>query len=212
MNTLGRCQPIIPKEEQPEFQEKYLRKSEKFAACTKDFIETLLAIRAQSVPEAELVWNAACHVNLVSHDLNALFHVIATTEDIWTSRAIARTLVVIMYEACEDLLELFGKRFIDTCKRLRTWEILEPDYRATRKELARFWKQYGRELKKLRVFAGAHKDHDSLAVLLAIAQLSITDSLSRANELDDILRTFGAFSMKAIEATNKIFRQRGVII
>ena len=212
MKARGRCEPIIPKEEQPEFQEKYLRKSEKLAACTQEFIGTLLAIRAQAAPEAELIWNSACHVNLVSHDLNALVHVIGMTEDIWTTRAMARMLVVNMFEACEDLLELFGKRFIETCKILETWERLEPDYRNTRKGLARFWKQYGRDLKKLRISAGAHKDHDSLAVLLAIAQLSVGNILKQANELEDILRTFCSFSLKAIEATNDVFRKRGVIV
>lgn len=59
--------------------------------------------------------------------------------------------------------------------------------------------------------AGAHKDHDALAMLQEVANVSAGETVSQARELDDILRALGAFSMKAIDVTEDVLRKRGVL-
>ena len=84
----GECEPWFSPEEWPALEEKLLAKGEKFANCTKEFIQTILAIRITGCPEAESIWNAACHVNILSHDLNVFIHLMAVTRSLWTQRAL----------------------------------------------------------------------------------------------------------------------------
>jgi hypothetical protein len=207
----GECEPWIPKKDQEEAEQKILSKSEKLATCTSEFIKTLLAIRLQGCAEAEVIWNAACHVNVLSHDLNVFVHVIGTTSSTWTQRAIARAMITAMYEGCEDLLELYGKPFKETCECLGVWSSLESDCRTTLKQLARFRNRHERKWRSVRLMAGAHKDHDALAMLQEVANVSAGETVSQARELDDILRALGAFSMKAIDVTEDVLRKRGVL-
>ena len=116
-----------------------------------------------------------------------------------------------MYEGCEDLQELFGGDFIRACQSLEIFDALETERRTVLKRLSVFRHQHLKKWKVVRLNAAAHRDHDALAVLHAIANLSAGDTVAEARELDDILRSLGAFSMNAISAANVVCVARGII-
>lgn len=129
-------------------------KSDKLSRCTIEFIKTLNAIRGKGISHAEIVWNAACHINIVAHDINCLVHLVALAKDKWTERTLVRMLATVMYEGCEDILELYGKSYKECAEGLGIWPFLDSDWRITRKRLSLFEKEHGQELRCLRVTAG----------------------------------------------------------
>jgi hypothetical protein len=207
----GEIEPSFSPNEWPALEEKVLAKSEKLARCTSTFIETIIAIRITGCPEAEAIWNSACHLNILSHDLNVLVYPLAVTRSLWLQRALARMIILAMYEGCDDLLELFGASFKDACEKLEIAETLEDERRTVCRRLSRFRKQHVEHWKSVRLNAAAHRDHDALEVLKAIANLSPGDTAAESKELDDILRDFGAFAGKAMEAAEIVCRKRGII-
>jgi hypothetical protein len=112
----SQCVPLIPDEELSNFEHSYFTHSSKIMACTEEFLVTVEAIRKEGDKNAEMIWNAGFHTNIVAHDLHSLIHFMATAKDLWGRRVIARMLIVQLSEACDDVPILFGQPYRDACK------------------------------------------------------------------------------------------------
>ncbi len=188
-----------------------LSRSRDLAACTREFMETIAALRAQQRNDVEIIWNAACHINVVDHDISALLYFDTTTEDIWAQRTVARTLATIIYEDCEDLQQLLGIKFITACVEAECYPKIETAHKSACKKLSAFSKKHGPLLKKIRHNAGAHKEHDALAFLTAVVEAGPTEFVNLACDFSAILVELGKMCSLAIKNANETYRAKGVI-
>lgn len=192
-------------------EESLLRRSHDLAECTGQFLETIEALRARGQKDVETIWNAACHVNLVDHDISVFLYFNTTTEDVWARRAVARALATLLYEAVEDLSTLFGKAFIDACDAAGVYQEAEGDFKATKKRLGDFSKQHLSFLKSIRVNAGAHKEHDAIEFITTVVQADDCKMVDLACQFSAILLELGRFSLAVIKKVNAAYRKKGVI-
>jgi len=196
---------------QPDMEESLLRRSRDLAECTGRFLETLEALRVRGQKDVETIWNAACHVNVVDHDISVFLYFVTTTEDVWARRSVARAIATLLYEAIEDLPALFGASFIDACTVAGVYREVEGDFKATKKRLSEFSKQHHSFLKSIRRNAGAHKDHDAIEFITAVVQADDCKMVDLACQFSAILLELGRFSSVVIENVNTEYRKRGVI-
>jgi len=196
---------------QSDIEDSWLRRSRDLAACTGEFLETIDALHARKQKDVETIWNAACHVNVVDHDISVFLYFHTTTEDVWAQRAVARALVTLIYEAIEDLPALFGKSFIDACKAAGIYQDVEAAHRAMKKKLSDFMKPHHSFLKKIRVNAGAHKDHDVVEFIAAVVEADSAKMINLACEFSAILVEMGHFCSSVIKKMNVAYRQKKVI-
>lgn len=188
-----------------------LRRSSHLALCTGQFLETIRDLRARGQTDAETIWNAAFHVNVVDHDISVLLYFETTVEDVWAQRTVARMLATILYEAIEDLSVLFGQSFIQACKTAGIYHEIETNFRSTKKKLGDFSKANHTFLKGIRVNAGAHREHDAVDFITAVISADDSKMVNLACEFCTILLELGRLSMEAIEKVNAEYRRKGVI-
>lgn len=188
-----------------------LNRSRDLAACTKEFLETIAALRAQGRGDVEVIWNAACHVNVVDHDISALLYFGTSTEDLWARRTAARMLATVIYEAGEDLSQLLGKKFIEACETAECYKQIEAAHHAARGKLAEFRKKHEATLKRIRHQAGAHKEQDALAFLSVVTEVDPEAVGGLACDFMDVLLALGKMCSSAIEEANATYRRKGVI-
>ena len=195
----------------PEMETAMLSRSRNLAACTREFLETIAALRAQNQNDVETIWNAACHINVLDHDISALLYFDTTTEDIWAQRTVARTLAALIYEACADLQQLLGKRFMDACSVAGIYQEIEVGHKAAKKKLGDFAKQHESMLKKIRHNAGAHRDHDAIEFLTVVADTDPAQMVAVACDFSTILLELAKVCNAAIAKANQAYRAKGVI-
>jgi hypothetical protein len=196
---------------QPDMEESLLRRSRDLAECTGHFLETIEALRSRGQKDVETIWNAACHVNIVDHDISVFLYFNTTTEDVWARRSVARALATLLYEAIEDLPALFGGPFVDACVVAGVYQEFEGDFKATKKKLSEFSKQHHSFLRGIRVNAGAHKEHDALKFITAVVQADDCKMVDLARQFSTILIELGRFSSAVIEKVNAEYRKKGLI-
>jgi hypothetical protein len=194
-----------------EIEESLLSRSRDLAASTGQFLETIHALRVRGQQDVETIWNAACHVNVVDHDISAFLYFHTTTGDVWAQRSVARALATLLYEAIEDLPALFGKSFMDACTVAGVYQEVEAELKATKKKLSKFSKLHHSFLKDIRVNAGAHKAQDVVEFITAVVQADSGKMVNLACEFSAILLELGRFSSMVIDKVNTEYRKKGVI-
>ena len=197
--------------EQSDLEESLAKRSRDLAACTDEFLKTIVALRERGQKDVETIWNAACHVNVVNHDISAFLYFCTTTDDEWVRRAAARALATMLYEAIEDLPALFGKSFIKACEKAGVYREIEADFKSAKKRLSTFSKCHCQFLKHVRMNAGGHKDHDAVVFITAVVQADTSKIIDLACEFNEILIELGRFSSAVIDAVNAEYRRKGVI-
>jgi hypothetical protein len=199
----SQCKAWIPDAELPEFERSYAVHSSKIMACTEEFLVTIEAIRKAGDRDAEDIWNAGFHVNIVAHDLLGMIHILATSKDLWARKTIGRYIAVLLYEAGKSVPKLFGKPYREACERLGFLGSHRNELDETGKVLSIFCAQNESYLKSIRNAVGAHKDEDPFEVVKIIAYLD----LDRINELGlefyEILKRYGATGMKGLDEISR---------
>lgn len=194
-----------------DIEESMLRRSVDLSACTQEFLATLVALRAREQTDVEIIWNAACHINVVEHDICWFLYFTTTTGDVWARRAVARVLATLIYEAVEDLQELLGKKFIDACSQAGAYREIDGAYRASKRKLSTFSKQHVALLKKIRHNAGAHKESDAIDFLAVVTGVDPDKIVIVACDFSTILVELGRFCGLAIKNVNAAYRTKGTI-
>ena len=195
----------------PELEAAMINRSRDLAACTEEFRSTIVALRAQGRADVDVIWNAASHVNVVDHDVSALLYFIGMASDVWARRTAARMLATVLYEACDDLSQLLGKRFIEACKTAKCYDRIEPIHRDACGKLSAFRKKHEAVLKPIRNQTGAHKEHDALAFLAVVTETDPDMIAEIASDFMDVLVTLGKMCSRVIDEANATYRAKGVI-
>ena len=118
-----------------------------------------LMVKKRAFEEQEYVLNVAAQIQQCSYETKGIQKLLYFEKNESSKERIAVDASVMMYEWCEDLNELTGKKYQDIAKRLLSEAALAKT-RIARKKLADFFKQEKPVLSEIRHNAGAHREHD----------------------------------------------------
>ena len=187
----------------------YLARSKKHAKCTDLILDQAASYAESGESDAQTVFSAALHINMLSHYVMALLLLHSITDDKWTNRTAARMIATVIYEGACDLQQIFGKPFRDACEALGILQSIERDLARIKKELAAFQATHEPVLKPIRMAAGAHRDHDIAKFLGAFIDESKTTAVVEAAvDLEKRLHSWGDFSTEVMNLTRKAVQQK----
>ena len=106
---------------------------------------------------------------------------------------------VMMYEWCEDLNELTGKKYQDIAQRLLSEAALAKT-RIARKKLADFFKQEKPVLSEIRHNAGAHREHDFMKQMEVLEEVGWSDTIERLHRFEEVTLELGKTMKPLMEA------------
>ncbi|MGH8046348.1 MAG: hypothetical protein ACREKL_03805 [Chthoniobacterales bacterium] len=202
---------MVEPHEREDFDRRHHKKSTEILRCMFEFLNTMDGVRTKKQPDAEAIWNANFHVNLVAHDLCAAGYLVFISEDRWATRLAARTLAMMLLEACDDIPSLLGKPFKDACTNLGIMKFIEQDWKESRQRIANFRTAHEAKLKRIRDALTAHKDHDTTAVVAEISRIRWHDYVDLSIKFESILRFISKMGMEAVDRANEVYRARGII-
>jgi hypothetical protein len=186
----------------------YLARSKKQAKCTEIILDQVASYEESGEADAQTVFSAALHINMLSHDVMALLLLHSITDDKWTNRTAARMIATVIYEGARDLQQIFGKPFRDACNALGILQSIECELARVKKELAAFQGTHEPLLKPIRMVAGAHRDHEITTFLgVFIEESKSTAVIAAAADLEKCLRSWGEFSTDVMKLTRGAVRQ-----
>jgi hypothetical protein len=186
----------------------HLTRSEKQAKCTEIILEQVASYEESGLTDAQTVFSAALHINMLSHDVIALLLLHGITSDKWTNRTAARMIATVIYEGADDIQHIFGRPFREACNALGILQSLISDLARVKKELADFQKTHEHVLKPIRMAAGAHRDHDIVTFLDAFIDESKTTAVVDSTvDLEKCLHSWGSFCTEAMNLTREAVKQ-----
>ena len=199
------CSVIIPKEMiYEQLAISHLARSKKQAKFTEIILDQVATFEESGLTDAQTVFSAALHINMLSHDVMALLLLQGITDDKWTNRTAARMIATVIYEGAGDLQHIFGRPFRDACSALGIFQAIECDLARVKKELAAFQDSHEPVLKPIRMAAGAHRDHDIVKFLGAFIDESKTIAVvDAAVELEKCLQNWGSFCTEVMDLTRE---------
>ena len=106
---------------------------------------------------------------------------------------------VMMYEWCEDLNELTGKKYQDIAQRLLSQAALAKT-RIARKKLADFFKQEKPVLSEIRHNAGAHREHDFMKQMEVLEGVGWSGTIDRLHRFEEVTLELGKTMKPLMEA------------
>jgi len=186
----------------------HLARSKKQAKCTEIILGQVASYEESGLTDAQTVFSAALHINMLSHDVMALLLLHSITDDKWTNRTAARMIATVIYEGAGDLQHIFGKPFREACNALGILQSIESDLARVKKELAAFQETHEPVMKPIRMAAGAHRDHDIATFLGAFIDESKTTAVvDAAVDLEKCLHSWGSFCTEAMNLTREAVKQ-----
>lgn len=190
----------------------HLKRSKMQAECTEIILDQVASYEESGLTDAQTVFSAALHINMLSHDVMALLLLHSITDDKWTNRTAARMIATVIYEGARDLQEIFGRPFREACDALGILQSIKCDLARVKKELAAFQKTHEPVLKPIRMAAGAHREHNIVKFLGAFLDESKTTAVvDSAADLEKCLHSWGSFCTEAMNLTREAVKQAAPI-
>jgi len=166
-------------------------------------VNTLQITEDRDLPHHRCLWNAAGYVNVCSYDLVTILAPSVFDRHKWHSRHQARQAAVLMYEACDDLPVLLGKKFRESLRILGAPDDMFVALNNARIPLDGFKNENSARLKDIRVHACAHRDHELSQQIRIIRQLDPMEMQSLSMRFDSILNDLGAYMQKTLTWSSK---------
>jgi hypothetical protein len=145
------------------------------AQATREALSAMRRIHSGAVqlelPNVIKAYNLGLYILLLELDWSQMNWDMMHASTEWRRKFVARQMAVFLYEASEDLPQLFGHNYREALKSLGIGGELLQELGQISRQLNRFKKINQDFLKRIRAFVGAHRDHD------AAAQLDILDNL-----------------------------------
>lgn len=138
------------------------------------------------------IWNIAGFITLVSIDIKTIQLGIYFAENEWHKRFYARQACVIIYESCNDILELLGKEFKKDSSHLKNINDIETSLIKIRKDLNVFKKSHSNYLQNVRNHTMAHKDKDVLKQLNIIKDINWSNTIEIIVSFEENINSLGA--------------------
>ncbi len=158
-----------------------------------------LMVKKRAFEEQEYVLNVAAQIQQCSYETKGIQKLLYFEKNESSRERIAVDASVMMYEWCEDLNELTGKKFQDIAKRLLSEAALAKT-RIARKKLADFFKQEKPVLSEIRHNAGAHREHDFMKQMEVLEGVGWLDTIERLHRFEELTLELGKTMKPLMEA------------
>lgn len=162
------------------------------------------------------VLNVGLYVLLVDQDLADFTDQMIRARGNRGRNFVARHFAVLLYEASEDLTQLFGKDFRSAADRLGADADLKKRLNLTASGLHSFRKTHGEHLKEIRVGLAAHRERDTLAYLGQVRTLEPLDIMRLGAEFTkalspavEVLTDIAALARGLPAVMNDVLRSKG---
>lgn len=186
------------------FREVYTQRHKVLQDCGTHMKATLKQIRSNGWKNHEVIWNSCLFLNTVCFDHSHLNFQLAVQRDEWQRRLTARSLSVLLYEICEDLLRVFGKDFRESMTVLHLPDSLFSQLGVETKAVNDFWATHGSGLKVLRTIAGAHRDHDAMLLNETIEGVDLHDLFTISNKLLELTNRLGQVAQAILTQASSV--------
>lgn len=128
--------------------------------------------RERGLVHAERIYNVGLYILLVDRDFSVLKVEMVSTFEMWRLRFASRQMALLLYEVCDDLTKLLGKKFRDSLTALKINEAEMQKFNQLCKQLNELKKTNHQFLyHDLRNLVVAHRTQDSIEFLKAIEAL-----------------------------------------
>ena len=144
-----------------------------------------LMVKKRAFEEQEYVLNVAAQIQQCSYETKGIQKLLYFEKNESSRERIAVDASVMMYEWCEDLNELTGKKYQDIAKRLLSEAALAKT-RIARKKLADFFKQEKPVLSEIRHNAGAHREHDFMKQMEVLEGVGWSGTIDRLHRFEEV--------------------------
>ena len=158
-----------------------------------------LMVKKRAFEEQEYVLNVAAQIQQCSYETKGIQKLLYFEKNESSRERIAVDASVMMYEWCEDLNELTGKKYQDIAKRLLSEAALAKT-RIVRKKLADFFKQEKPVLSEIRHNAGAHREHDFMKQMEVLEGVGWLDTIERLHRFEELTLELGKTMKPLMEA------------
>lgn len=143
---------------------------------------TLMTMK-RAFEEQEFVINVAAQCQQCSYETKGVQKLLYFEKNESSRERIAVDACEMMYEWCEDLLQLTAKKYQDVASKLLTPAELA-NTRVARKKLKNFYDSEKQGLSDARHNAGAHREHDFLKQREVIESLNWSDTIEKLHEFE----------------------------
>ncbi len=149
--------------------------------------------------EHKITLNIAAQFELCSHETKGIQIVLYFEKNENSRERIAVSAMVMMYEWCEDLLQLTGKQYQDLSKKLLSQGDLVKT-RVARKRLGDFYEANKPVLSKVRHNVGAHRDHDFLNQMNILDEVGWAETIELIHQFEEVSLDLGKSIKPLMEA------------
>ncbi|MFT3706566.1 MAG: hypothetical protein QM817_02760 [Archangium sp.] len=133
------------------------------------------------------IHNATLFVLLLDEDLHWLTSQMLAALDESERKFVARQFAVLLYEASEDLPQLFGRGYRDALRGLKLDARVLPQLDTITRQLNRFKQLHADDLKHVRSIVGAHREQNALTQIETLERVQPLELMSLAAELYESL-------------------------
>ena len=167
--------------------------------------ETIGTIREQhknakdkGMEHYERIYNVSLYLLIFEYDIAILKNDALFSVRRWKKGFVARQMAILLYEASQDIPNLLGKDFRTSLIEIRVTEDELKEFNAITKALNKFKNEHKDILKKLRNFAGAHRDKDAAKQLEVIEEVDLLGVMELAGDFYKAIRNLIPFMIKII--------------
>ncbi len=154
------------------------------------------------------IWNVSGFILLASLDLKVFMELLCISKDSMQRIAITRMIYTQLYEISRSLDDLTNIRYVEEIKKIQASRYVNELY-DKRKVLSELRKKYERELYKVRVNVGAHREEDYQIFHDYICSMEYTASMQLvfmfSNAIDDLGETIQKIMNQSAEYIKYIY-------
>ncbi len=164
-------------------------------------------------PNQVMIWNCVGFVLMVSMDVKIIVEQIVFENDNWKLLLWLRTIANILYEAADDLPQLFGKNFRAAIVPYNIDDNYFDDLTVSIRELNKFKNDKIKKIKEIRDSLSAHRDQDFIEQVNLLAELNSYDYIvlviKFSNKMDVIAKASWKLISKVVE---RVTATKGAVI
>lgn len=144
----------------------------------------------------DAVHNAGLYILLLERDLSAYNELLFLSKSPWHRQFAARGMAVLLYEGCEDILELLGKHYRESLKDLGLGQPWFQELNRISSGFNSFKQKHFQFLKEVRNYVGAHREKDALVQIKFLDGLDPLEVWRLGAAFSTPLRDFVKFQIK----------------
>ncbi len=158
-----------------------------------------LMTNRRAFEEQEFILNIAAQAQQCSYETKGLQKALYFEKNESSKERLVVEASVMMYEWCNDLQEMTGKKFQDIASKLLSAADLAKT-RIARKRLQDFFKREKKVLSSVRHNTGAHRDHDYMKQREVLDGIGWSETIKRLHDFEEVTLELGKSISPLIKA------------